>query len=163
VGHIFQLGDKYSQAMKATVLNDKGKAVTLQMGCYGIGISRIVAASIEQNNDARGIIWPESIAPYQLILLPMNYHKSYRVKEATESLYQTLLEQGYEVLLDDRDERPGIKFADADLIGIPHRLVIGERGLDAGTIEYKQRAAEDSENIAIDNVYDFLNDSRMIS
>jgi len=139
VGHIFQLGEKYSQAMNATVLNDTGQAKTLMMGCYGIGVSRIVAAAIEQNHDERGIIWPAVIAPFQVVLIPINFYRAENVRKATESLYQELLAAGIEVLLDDRDERPGIMFADAELLGIPHRIVISDKHLSTNQVEYKQR------------------------
>ena len=152
VGHIFQLGDKYSKSMGANVLGEDGKPITLEMGCYGIGVSRIVAAAIEQHNDERGIIWPEAIAPFQIIILPMNLHKSYRVKEVAETIYQQLIDLGYEVLLDDRRERPGVMFANADLIGIPHQLIIGERGLDKGMIEYKARTDQNSKEVKLDGV-----------
>lgn len=152
VGHIFQLGTRYSAAMKATVVDASGKAIVMPMGCYGIGISRIVAAAIEQNHDARGIIWPQSMAPFQLVLLPMNMHKSQRLQAAVEALYQQLLAAGVETLLDDRPLRPGAMFADAELMGIPHRLVCSEAGLDNGTLEYKGRADVDSTLIARDAV-----------
>ena len=139
VGHIFQLGDKYSKALNATVLNDQGQASVMTMGCYGIGISRVVAAAIEQNNDASGIMWPEAIAPFSVAIVPMNAHRSERVREASEALYQQLTAAGFDVLLDDRDLRPGNKFADLELIGIPHRIVVGDRGLDQGALEYKGR------------------------
>lgn len=139
VGHIFQLGNKYSTAMKATVLNEQGRQQVMEMGCYGIGVSRIVAAAIEQNHDAQGIIWPDIMAPFHLVLIPMQYDKSQRIRDAVTELYNTLQSAGFEVLLDDRNERPGVMFAESELIGIPHRLVLGERGLDAGTIEYKNR------------------------
>ncbi len=158
VGHIFQLGTKYSAAMKATCLNEKGEAQTLTMGCYGIGVSRVVAAAIEQNYDDQGIIWPEAIAPFQVSLVPINMHKSQRLREAVETLYEQLLENGIEVLLDDRKERPGVMFADAELIGIPHRLTFSERGLDAGTIEYKGRRDADNQDIKLDQVMKFLKD-----
>jgi len=147
VGHIFQLGTSYSESMNAVVLGEDGKAHVMQMGCYGIGVSRIVAAAIEQNNDERGICWPEPIAPFQLALLPMNAKKSHRVREAAEKLYAELMEAGVEVFYDDRDLRPGVMFADMELIGIPHRVVIGERGLDSGALEYRYR--KDSENSEI--------------
>jgi len=147
VGHIFQLGTAYSESMNAVVLGDDGKAHVMQMGCYGIGVSRIVAAAIEQNHDKNGICWPSPIAPFQLALLPMNAKKSHRVKEAAEKLYAELLEAGVEVIYDDRNVRPGVMFNDMELIGIPHRVVIGERGLDAGSLEY--RARTDSENSEI--------------
>lgn len=156
VGHIFQLGSKYSTAMKVTVLDQTGKALTLTMGCYGIGISRIVAAAIEQNNDDRGIIWPDAIAPYQIALIPMSLHKSYRVSETTEKLYTELTAAGFDVIFDDRKERAGVLFADMDLIGIPHRLVISESNIDAGVIEYKSRKAQTSETIPLDNVLEFM-------
>ena len=149
VGHIFQLGQKYSEAMNAQVLDANGKAQTLSMGCYGIGISRIVAAAIEQNHDDKGIIWPNAMAPYQVAIVPLNMQKSEAVAEAAETLYAQLTDAGIEVLLDDRNERPGIKFADMELIGIPHRIVIGDRSLAEGQLEYKHRSASDSENIAL--------------
>ncbi len=139
VGHIFKLGSKYSQAMKATVQDEQGKPVTLFMGCYGIGVTRVVAAAIEQNHDANGICWPEAIAPFQVVLVPMNYQKSARVRETTDRLYAEFAVAGFDVLLDDRDARPGVKFADSELLGIPHRIVIGERGLDSGRLEYRHR------------------------
>jgi len=156
VGHIFQLGTKYSRAMNATCLDDTGQAITMTMGCYGIGVSRIVAAAIEQNHDDKGIIWPEAIAPFDIALLPLNMHKSLRVREAADDLYRRLQEHGFTVLLDDRKERPGVMFADADLIGIPHRLVMGERGLDVGTIEYKHRRASEIRHIESNGLVDFL-------
>ncbi|RMF16084.1 MAG: proline--tRNA ligase, partial [Gammaproteobacteria bacterium] len=156
VGHIFQLGTKYSQAMNATVLDENGKSVVMEMGCYGIGVSRVVAASIEQQHDDRGIIWPEAIAPFQLAIVTLNGHKSDAVRETGERLYATLKEAGYDVILDDRNERPGVKFADMELIGIPHRLVISDRGLKQGTLEYKGRRDENSQDIALDNAEAFL-------
>jgi prolyl-tRNA synthetase len=147
VGHIFQLGDKYSTALNAVVLGEDGRSHAMQMGCYGIGVSRIVAAAIEQNHDERGIRWPEPLAPFQVAILPMNARKSYRVREASERLYAELLAAGVDVLLDDRDLRPGVMFNDIELIGIPHRVVIGERGLDANTLEYRLRTAEQNENL----------------
>ncbi|MGA0168624.1 MAG: proline--tRNA ligase [Pseudomonadales bacterium] len=146
VGHIFQLGNKYSAPMKATVLDQEGKALTMMMGCYGMGISRLVGAAIEQNNDDRGIIWPNAIAPFTVVLIPVNAHKSELVREVSESLYQSLQATGVEVLLDDRDSvRPGAKFNDAELIGIPHRIVIGERALAEGQVEYTSRATGETE------------------
>ena len=142
VGHIFQLGDKYSRSLEVTVLDADGQAVAPQMGCYGIGISRIVGAVIEQTHDEAGMHWPDALAPFQLILAPINYDRSQRVRETCASLYNELRAAGIEVALDDRGLRPGAMFADADLLGIPHRVVIGERGLDAGKLEYKQRKAE---------------------
>jgi prolyl-tRNA synthetase len=139
VGHIFQLGRKYSDALKATVLDEQGKGVPMYMGCYGIGVTRVVAAAIEQNHDANGIIWPEAIAPFTVVLVPINYQKSPLVQKAADELYEQFQAAGVDVLLDDRDARPGVKFADSELIGIPHRIVIGERGLGAGTLEYRHR------------------------
>jgi prolyl-tRNA synthetase len=156
VGHIFQLGRKYSAAMHATVLDEAGAPVTMLMGCYGIGVTRIVAASIEQNHDERGIIWPEPIAPFNVALLPLNFHKSARVRSIAESLYEQLCAAGIETLLDDRDARPGVKFADAELLGIPHRVVVGERGVDAGTLEYRHRRDSATEEFALDGALDFL-------
>jgi prolyl-tRNA synthetase len=141
VGHIFQLGSKYSEALEATILDENGKSRVMTMGCYGIGVSRIVAAAIEQNNDEQGIIWPDAIAPFQVVVIPLNFQKSEAVREASEMLYQELSLQGIDVLLDDRNERPGVKFADMELIGIPHQIVIGDRGLKEGQVEYKNRAA----------------------
>ena len=156
VGHIFQLGYKYSEALNAKVLDEAGKEATVTMGCYGIGVTRVVAAAIEQNHDAQGIIWPEAIAPFQLALVPLNMQKSDQVKEATEKLYQELTAAGIDVLMDDRNERPGVKFADIELIGIPHRIVIGDRGLDNGTLEYRHRRAESNEDIRLDDVLSFI-------
>ncbi|MBL1276676.1 MAG: proline--tRNA ligase [Ectothiorhodospiraceae bacterium] len=158
VGHIFQLGQKYAKAMKATVLDEKGKATVMTMGCYGIGVSRIVAAAIEQNHDDNGITWPDALAPFQIALVPMNLHKSQRVREAVDALYDELKAAGFEVLLDDRKERPGVMFADMELIGIPHRLVLGERGLDAGNIEYKGRNDANKQEVVLANVIAFLKD-----
>lgn len=150
VGHIFQLGNKYSNALNANVQNENSRSQILEMGCYGIGVTRVVAACIEQNNDDRGIIWPDSIAPFQVCIVPMQMHKSPRVAEVAEKIYNDLMAQGIEVLLDDRAERPGVMFSDMDLIGIPHRIVIGERGLDNGMIEYKYRRDEQSQDIPQD-------------
>jgi prolyl-tRNA synthetase len=148
VGHIFQLGQLYSTAMNASVLDEQGKAVTMFMGCYGIGVTRIVAAAIEQSHDDNGIIWPEAIAPYQVVLVPINYQKSARVQETADALYQQFNAAGIDVLLDDRDARPGVKFADSELMGIPHRIVIGERGLAAGNLEYRHRRETESTEIS---------------
>ena len=156
VGHIFQLGRKYSQAMNATVLDESGQAVTVLMGCYGIGVTRIVAAAIEQNHDDRGIIWPDPLAPYHVALIPLNLQKSDRVRAAADALYTALAKAGVEVLYDDRDARPGVKFADAELLGIPHRLVLGERGLEAGSCEYRQRRATDNQDIPLDSAVAFI-------
>ena len=158
VGHIFQLGQKYSAALNAQVLDDNGKSQTLSMGCYGIGISRIVAAAIEQNHDDNGICWPESMAPFRVAIVPLNMNKSEAVAAAAIQLYEQLQALGIEVLLDDRNERPGIKFADMELIGIPHRIVIGDRSLTEGQVEYKQRTEADAHNIPLHNVIDFLRD-----
>ncbi len=156
VGHIFQLGDKYSDAMKATVLDDKGKSVVVTMGCYGIGITRIVAAAIEQNHDDKGIIWPASIAPFQIAIIPMNLHKSEQVEQQAEKLYSELTNLGYDVLLDDRKERAGVMFADMELIGIPHRVVISERGLKNDTFEFKSRTDAESTDIKTDDLLNFI-------
>ena len=156
VGHIFQLGTKYSDAMGATVLDSGGRPRSMHMGCYGIGVTRVAAAAIEQNNDARGIIWPDAIAPFDVIVIPIALDKSYRVRETTDQVAGKLEAAGLEVLVDDRDQRPGSKFADADLIGIPHRLVIGERGLDRGEIEYKSRRDDAIEMIALDSLVEFV-------
>ncbi len=156
VGHIFQLGRKYSEAMGATVLDEQGRSLVVTMGCYGIGVSRVVAAAIEQNHDAQGIIWPEALAPFTVALCPINAQKSQRLREAADALYEQLQNAGFEVFYDDRGLRPGAMFADMELIGIPHRLVLGERGLDAGEIEYKGRRDTDSTQVPLDGVLDFL-------
>jgi prolyl-tRNA synthetase len=156
VGHIFQLGDKYSQAMNASVLDEEGKAVIMRMGCYGIGVSRVVAAAVEQNHDDKGIVWPQTIAPFQVALLPMNMHKSQRLRDAADALYAELQAAGIEVLYDDRKERPGVMFADMELIGIPHRIVYGERGLDDGMIEYKSRYDQEPQTIARADIVNFI-------
>jgi len=156
VGHIFQLGRKYSEAMKARVLGEDGRALVPTMGCYGIGVSRVVAAAIEQHHDDRGICWPEPIAPFQVALLPMKLEKSYRVREATEWLYAELINAGIDVLLDDRDVRPGFMFADIELIGIPHRVVIGDKGLDQGVYEYKGRRDPENQMVPAGRILDFL-------
>lgn len=156
VGHIFQLGTKYSAAMKADIINEAGKNQTMIMGCYGIGISRVVAAAIEQNHDDKGIIWSDSLAPFQVALCPMNMHKSERLKEVSEKLYQDLRQAGIDVLFDDRKVRAGFMFSDMELIGIPHRLVVSDRGLDAGTVEYKARTEQESIEIPFAEAIDFL-------
>ncbi len=156
VGHIFQLGNKYSSAMGANYLDENGQSQVMEMGCYGIGVSRVVASAIEQNHDARGIIWPNPIAPFHVALLPMNMHKSPRTREAADKLYQELTDAGIEVLFDDRPLRAGVMFADMELIGIPHRIVIGERGLDAGTVEYQGRRDTQSQNVPLAEITGFL-------
>lgn len=158
VGHIFQLGQKYSAALKAEVLDQNGKAATMDMGCYGIGVTRVIAAAIEQNNDENGIIWPDAIAPFHIALIPMQYDKSAEVKELTDNLYQELRQAGYDVILDDRDKKtsPGVKFADMELMGIPHRVVISPRGIEAGTLEYKGRREEEKQDIKIDELVAML-------
>lgn len=156
VGHIFQLGRKYSEAMQATVLDEAGKPIVMFMGCYGIGVTRIVAAAIEQNHDAAGIIWPEPIAPFTVVLVPLNASKSEKVRALSEQLYATLRQAGVDVLLDDRDARPGVKFADAELMGIPHRLVISDRGIDSGNLEYRHRRASANEEWPADEVVNRL-------
>ena len=156
VGHIFQLGTKYSKAMQASVLDEQGKELPMIMGCYGIGVSRIVAAAIEQNHDDRGMIWPPPIAPWQVALLPMNMNKSTRVREATEALYVELLDAGFEVLLDDRLVRPGVMFSDMELLGIPCRVVVGEKNLDQGMVEYRGRRDADSQQVARGEIVSLL-------
>lgn len=156
VGHIFQLGENYSSKLNAVVLNETGKSQVITMGCYGIGVSRVVAAAIEQNHDDRGIIWPEAIAPYQVVLVPVNAHKSIRVKQKADEIYQQLQAAGVDVLLDDRGLRPGVAFADMELIGIPHRLILGERGLDNGMIEYKSRRSGEGDEFPIDDVIETI-------
>ncbi len=158
VGHVFQLGLKYSQAMNASVLDENGKAKNMHMGCYGIGVTRVVAAAIEQNFDDNGIIWPTSLAPFQIALVPLNYDKSAEVKETTDNLYKELLDAGIDVFLDDRNERPGVKFADMELIGIPHRLVISDRGIKAETFEYKGRTDEQKQDIGTQGASEFIID-----
>jgi prolyl-tRNA synthetase len=157
VGHIFQLGRKYSEAMGATVLDEQGRSVVMFMGCYGIGVTRVVAAAIEQNHDERGIIWPGPIAPFQVSLVPINLQKSARVREVAERLYGELQTAGIEVLFDDRDARPGVKFADDELLGIPHRIVAGDKGLERGVLEYKARAGGGpAVDVPLDGILQFL-------
>ncbi|QUN06765.1 proline--tRNA ligase [Shewanella yunxiaonensis] len=156
VGHIFQLGTRYSQAMNASVLDENGKAQIMLMGCYGVGVSRIVAAAIEQNHDDRGIIWPDAIAPFKVGILPMNMHKSHRVTDIAEQLYKDLQAAGIEVLFDDRKERPGVMFADMELLGIPHAIVIGDRNIDAGVFEYKNRRTGEKQEIPMAEIVDFI-------
>jgi prolyl-tRNA synthetase len=156
VGHIFQLGQLYSAALNATVLDEGGKSVAPWMGCYGIGVTRIVAAAIEQNHDERGIIWPEPIAPFHVVLVPIGGPKSPRVREVADRLYAEFTDAGIEVLYDDRDARPGVKFADAELLGIPHRLVVGERGIDAGKLEYRHRRDTESQDFPLEGALEFI-------
>lgn len=161
VGHIFKLGTKYSEAMNAKILDANGKQATMIMGCYGIGVSRVVAAAIEQNHDDKGIIWPEAIAPFQVGIVPLNAHKSPEVMETAEKLYAELKSKGYEVYLDDRDKKtsPGVKFADMELIGIPHRIVISDRGLSEGLVEYKFRRDADKQDMPLNNIIAFIEKS----
>jgi prolyl-tRNA synthetase len=157
VGHIFQLGTKYSSALNAKVLDENGKSQPMIMGCYGIGVTRVVAAAIEQNHDDKGIIWPESIAPFHIALIPINPHKSPAVAEKCESLYSELQDQGYDVLyMDETKARLGVMLADTELMGIPHRIVVGDRGLGKGTIEYKGRRDKENQDIQLDDLMSFL-------
>ena len=159
VGHIFQLGSKYSEAMGATVQDENGQNRVMEMGCYGIGITRIVGAAIEQNHDDNGIIWPGPLAPFDVVIVPINMHRSDAVRDAAEALYAELNEAGCEVLLDDRDARPGVKFADAELIGIPHRVVIGDRGLANGVYEYRHRRDSESRDLKREEVLELIKKS----
>ncbi len=156
VGHIFQLRTKYSEALKATYLDDRQQPRPMEMGCYGIGITRIAAAAIEQSHDERGIVFPRPVAPFEVCLVPIGLHKNPAVREAAEKLYAELQAAGVDVLLEDRDERPGVLFADMDLLGIPHRLVLSERGLAAGTIEHKGRTQQAADNVPLAGVLQFL-------
>src|SRR4030065_1621370 len=156
VGHIFQLRTKYAEALKATYLDAQGKAQILEMGCYGIGVSRIVAAAIEQNFDERGIMLPAAMAPFQIVIVPIGMGKSEAVRNAVEQLYAALQAAGIEVLLDDRDERPRVMFADMELIGIPHRIVIGERSLKEGNVEYQGRRDASSQSVPLQNAVNFV-------
>jgi len=156
VGHIFKLGRKYSDAMNAKVVDEQGREISMMMGCYGIGVTRVVAAAIEQNHDERGILWPEPLAPFSVVLVPINLQKSARVRQAAEDLYRQFQDAGIETLFDDRDARPGVKFADAELLGIPHRVVVAERGLDAGTLEYRHRRETESRDVAPGELLPFL-------
>jgi prolyl-tRNA synthetase len=156
VGHIFQLGTKYSEAMKAGVLDENGKNTTMTMGCYGIGVTRVIAAAIEQNHDEKGIIWPEALAPFQVALLPMKMHKSERLKTAAETLYNDLKDAGFDVLFDDRKVRPGFMFSDMELIGIPHRIVLGDKGLDSGMVEYRGRKDADNQDMPLNEIVKHL-------
>lgn len=156
VGHVFQLGDKYAKAMNASVINEQGQLQTMMMGCYGLGITRVVAAAIEQHHDEQGIIWPQAIAPFQLVIIPINGHKSAAVTNKANALYKQCLELGIDVLLDDRNERPGVLFADSELIGIPHRLVISDRNLEQNSVEYKARTATESQQINLEQIIEFV-------
>ena len=161
VGHIFQLGSVYSEAMNATVQDQNGNDATMAMGCYGIGITRIVGAAIEQNHDESGIIWPQPLAPFDVVLIPINMHRSGALRDAAEALYAELRDMGLEVLFDDRDTRPGVKFADAELIGIPHRLVISERGYESGELEYRHRRDDASQMLKRDDALNLLRESSL--
>ena len=163
VGHVFQLGTKYAEAMKAQVINETGELQTMTMGCYGMGVSRLVAAAIEQHHDAKGIIWTDALAPFQLSIIPINAHRSDVVKNAAEALYTTLTNQGIEVLLDDRNERPGVLFADHDLMGIPHRLVLSDRLLTNNLIEYNSRREETSTELSLETLSDFINNLKLVT
>jgi prolyl-tRNA synthetase len=156
VGHIFQLGQTYSEKLNCTVLDENGKSIVTTMGCYGIGVSRVVGAAIEQHHDDNGIVWPTAMAPFQVTLIPMNMKKSERVREAAEKLYNELKDAGIDVLFDDRDARPGVMFADCELIGIPHRVVIGDRSLDNGEVEYRARTADDNEMMPLEGFVETL-------
>ncbi len=159
VGHIFQLGTKYSESLDATCLDDAGRARPMFMGCYGIGVTRVVAAAIEQHNDENGIIWPESIAPFQVGVVPIGYHKSDEVRRVSDEIAASLCEAGYEVLLDERNERPGVMFAEMDLLGLPHRLVVGERGLKNGTVEYRKRRSGETIEVPLDDIITAIGDN----
>ncbi len=156
VGHIFQLGQLYSEAMQATVLDEQSRAVTMFMGCYGIGVTRVVAAAIEQNHDASGIVWPEPLAPFLVVLVPINYQKSAPVRQTADELYEGFRAAGIDVLLDDRDARPGVKFADSELVGIPHRIVIGDRALGSGKLEYRHRRETESAEISLTDALAYI-------
>ena len=157
VGHVFQLGDKYAKAMNAAVINEQGQLQTMMMGCYGLGITRVVAAAIEQHNDENGIIWPQAIAPFEVVIIPLGAHKSPAVAEKANELYQQLLELGVDVLLEDRNERPGVLFADHDLIGIPHRIVVSDRNLAQDAVEYKARTSTENQQIPLNQWLEFVN------
>jgi prolyl-tRNA synthetase len=161
VGHIFQLGTVYSEAMNATVQDQNGNDATMAMGCYGIGVTRIVGAAIEQNHDENGIIWPQPLAPFDVVLIPINMHRSGALRDAAEALYAELRGMGLEVLFDDRDARPGVKFADAELIGIPHRLVVSERGYESGELEYRHRRDDASQMLKRDDALNLLRESSL--
>jgi len=156
VGHIFQLGRKYSEAMKASVLDTAGKPLTPLMGCYGIGVTRVVAAAIEQNHDEKGIIWPEPLAPYTVLIVTLNHDRSEAVRTAADALYAQLTAAGIDTMYDDREARPGVKFADAELLGIPHCVIIGDRGLAAGKLEYRHRRSGETGELSAHAVLDEL-------
>jgi prolyl-tRNA synthetase len=156
VGHVFQLGTRYSEDMKATYLDETGKPQLMQMGCYGIGVTRILGAAIEQNFDDKGIIWPAAIAPFEVVLCPMGYDRSEAVKAETDRLYEALLAAGVDVVVDDRGERPGVMFADWELIGVPHRVVVGDRGLKEGKLEYQGRRDTAATAVAVAEMVDFV-------
>jgi prolyl-tRNA synthetase len=154
VGHVFQLGDKYAKAMSASVVNEEGQLETMMMGCYGLGITRVVAAAIEQHHDDKGIIWPKNIAPFQVVIIPLNANKSPAVKDLANTLYEQFCQAGIDVLFDDRNERAGALFADHDLIGIPHRLIISDRNIEQNCIEYKCRATGETQQLILDKAVD---------
>ena len=156
VGHIFQLRTKYSSAMNATYLDENGQSKVMEMGCYGIGVSRIVGAAIEQNYDENGIIFPRGMAPFDVVICPIGIDRSEAVKTAASKLYQALQANGVDVLFDDREERPGVMFAESDLMGIPHRIVVGDRGLAEGKVEYKARNQKEVQNLLLDDVVNYL-------
>jgi prolyl-tRNA synthetase len=156
VGHVFQLGTKYSDSMGATFLDENGKPAPMQMGCYGIGVTRVLGAAIEQNFDDKGIIWPEAIAPFEVVICPMGYDRSDAVREQADKLYATLQQAGIDVILDDRGERPGVMFADWELIGVPHRIVIGDRGLKEGKLEYQSRRDTEATLLPVDEAADVV-------
>ena len=161
VGHVFYLGTKYSKALNATYLDENGKPQVLEMGCYGIGVTRLLGAAIEQGHDEQGIIWPESIAPFEVVICPMGYSKSDMVREAADKLYEELLAAGVDVILDDREMRPGVMFADWELIGVPHRFVVGERGLKNGEVEYvNRRALKEKHMVKVEEAVSFLKTQR---
>ncbi|MGL5743243.1 MAG: proline--tRNA ligase [Legionella sp.] len=156
VGHVFQLGDKYAKAMNAAVINEQGQLETMLMGCYGLGITRVVAAAIEQHHDEHGILWPQNIAPFQLVIIPLNGHRSETVKKQADALYERFKSLGVDVLIDDRNERAGVLFADHDLIGIPHRLVVSERNMEQNCVEYKNRASGEAQQFNLDNAVELI-------
>jgi prolyl-tRNA synthetase len=163
VGHIFQLRTKYSEAMNLTFLDESGKSRVLEMGCYGIGVTRVVAAAIEQNHDERGIVFPRAMAPFDIAIVPIGMAKSERVRDAAEKLYSDLSAAGLELLLDDRDERPGIMFADMELLGLPHRVVVGERGLKDGSVEYQARTEKKAQVIPLGDAVEFIKSKLLVA